>query len=36
MSIYVRAIGAMFKTDEAGRRVGFPYGVFGPGYSPPD
>jgi hypothetical protein len=36
MSIYVRAISAMFKTDEAGRRVGFPYGAFGPGYLLPD
>ena len=29
-------ISAMFKTDEAGRRVGCPYGVFGPGYLLPD
>src|SRR5262245_57190793 len=36
MSFYARAISAMFKTDEAGRRVGFPYGAFGPGYLLPD
>jgi hypothetical protein len=36
MSIHVRAISAMFKTDEAVRRVGFPYGAFGFGYLLPD